>query len=145
MKLDEMMREWDEDCKIDRTALDIESLRVPELHNKWFKLYTAERVLYIDLMDKRKALLHWKTQYYAGELNNEEDCEKYKVEPFQFRLSKSKQEQAVDADGDVRTLARTISMAQEKQRFLEGVIKSINGRQWNIRGAIDYAKFTNPG
>ena len=140
-----MMAGWTDDCKIDRTALDIESLKVPELHNKWFKIYTAERILYRDLLDKRKRLIRWKSQYYAGELNNPEDLEMYNVSAFQFKLSKSKQEQFIESDDDILALGSKIIMAEEKMRYLEGVIKSINGRQWNIRGAIDYAKFTNPG
>jgi hypothetical protein len=32
---------------------------------------------------------------------------------------------------------------KEKIDYLENVLKSINGRQWNIRGAIEWRKFIN--
>jgi len=41
------------------------------------------------------------------------------------------------------TLANRILLQQEKVNYLESVIKIINNRQWNIRSAIDWLKFTN--
>ena len=40
MKLSELQSELDRDLKIDDTELDMESIRTPQLHNKYLKHYT---------------------------------------------------------------------------------------------------------
>ena len=40
MDLSELQSEVDRDIKIDDTELDIESIRTPQLHNKYLKYYT---------------------------------------------------------------------------------------------------------
>ena len=37
---------WAKDCSIDNTELGNESLKVPELYNKYLKLYTNEKLLF---------------------------------------------------------------------------------------------------
>ena len=38
-----------------------------------------------------------------------------------------------------------LALQEEKVKYLEGVVKIINNRQWYIRSAIDWAKFSNGG
>ena len=40
MDLNELQNDVDRDLKIDDTELDLESIRTPQLHNKYLKLYT---------------------------------------------------------------------------------------------------------
>ena len=41
MNIDELYNEIERDLKIDDTELDLESIRTPQLHNKYLKLYTT--------------------------------------------------------------------------------------------------------
>ena len=41
MDLNELQNEVDRDLKIDDTELDLESIRTPQLHNKYLKHYTC--------------------------------------------------------------------------------------------------------
>ena len=43
MTLDQMMEEWRKDSSIDTTELGNESLKIPELHSKYLKIYFEER------------------------------------------------------------------------------------------------------
>ena len=40
MRFDELSEMVDKDLKIDDTELDLESIRTPQLHNKYLKFYT---------------------------------------------------------------------------------------------------------
>ena len=39
MTLDEIQKLWEEDSKIDPDNLHIESLKIPQLHAKYYKIY----------------------------------------------------------------------------------------------------------
>ena len=41
MKLSELQDEIDRDLKIDDSELDLESIKTPQLHNKYLKHYTT--------------------------------------------------------------------------------------------------------
>ena len=45
MDLSELQKEVDRDIKIDDTELDLESIRTPQLHNKYLKQYTKYSLL----------------------------------------------------------------------------------------------------
>ena len=40
MKLEEIQESWSSDSKIDDTELDNESLKIPELHHKYFRIFS---------------------------------------------------------------------------------------------------------
>jgi hypothetical protein len=44
MKLEEIESLWEQDSKIDRTDLDNESLKIPMLHSKYYKIYLREKI-----------------------------------------------------------------------------------------------------
>ena len=45
MKLEEIYTEWDVDSDIDTTDLGNESIKIPKLHNKYYKLFSSEKLL----------------------------------------------------------------------------------------------------
>ena len=45
MKLDDIYVEWGTDSEIDSTELGNEALKIPKLHNKYFKIYTHEKLI----------------------------------------------------------------------------------------------------
>ena len=44
MKLETIYEHWSSDSKIDRTELASESIKIPQLHAKYFKFYSEERL-----------------------------------------------------------------------------------------------------
>ena len=55
MDLNELQNEVDRDLKIDDTELDLESIRTPQLHNKYLKHYTTYSL---------RVTLHWKITFW---------------------------------------------------------------------------------
>jgi len=77
-----------------------------------------------------------------GKLSREE-LEKLKWEPFELNILKTDVDKFIEADDDIINLEGKIAEKKEMVNYLDGVIKIVNGRQWNIRSAIDWIKFTN--
>ena len=57
MNLEEIQALADKDLKLDDTELDIESLKTPELHNKYLKLELENQILLNYLLSLQKYFL----------------------------------------------------------------------------------------
>ena len=50
--LDDLFDLWADDSKIDRTELGEESIKIPQLHSKYYKLYSTERLKSVKLQEE---------------------------------------------------------------------------------------------
>ena len=55
--LDDYFDLWAEDSKIDRTELGEESIKIPQLHHKYYKMYSLERLNLVKLQEEMKILI----------------------------------------------------------------------------------------
>ena len=85
MKLSELQNELDRDLKIDDTELDLESIRTPQLHNKYLKHYTKYSLQLRKTKDDYKVLHRQKWEYYTGKA----DASVYKEKPFDLKILKA--------------------------------------------------------
>ena len=92
MNLSDLYEMVQSDLNIDKTELDTESLKTPQLHNKYLIMHSQEKLKLEQLFSERKIKRRDKWLYYTG--------------------------------------------------YLESVVKVISNRQWNIRAALDWIKFT---
>jgi len=134
---------WSEDVKMDNVDLDTESLKIPNLHAKWLNILTKERQKLRRLTIKKQQLSKTLAEYYRGELNNPEELAEIKREPYLKTVLKSEIHTYVDTDSDMIELNLRVSYQQEVVDVVEEIMKAINGRQWNIRNAIEWRKFSN--
>jgi len=140
MELSEIKKMAYQDMPIDDTELDIESLKIPQLHNKYLNLYHDEKLILCKFDTDYNSLLKIKWEYYTGKLDREA-LEEYGWEPFPFKILKNDIQLYLDADAELVRLKSKILYQKEKVSYLESILKSINNRQWSIRGAIDWRKF----
>lgn len=141
MTLDQLIEEWRKDASIDFTELGIASLKIPELHSKYLKIFFEERRKLKGLEFQSKELFLKKYEYYNGRLS-EEELESLGWEPFLKRLMKNEIDMYIDADKDIVEKNMRIVMQKEKLDFLEEVIKNINQRNFQIKNAIEWRKYT---
>jgi len=141
MKLEEIEAFWEQDSKIDRTDLDSESLKIPSLHAKYYKLYLREKVQLKAEEQVYKQFHKIKHEYYTGKLSKSE-LEEYQWEPFQFVL-KNDLQVYMEADKEISDKILKLSVQQEKVRFLEEIIKTLNTRGFLIKNAVDFIRFTS--
>ena len=72
MQLDDILSEWRKDAEIDRTELGEEALKIPQLHSKYYNIYSKERLQLRRLESELKVLQKLKYEYYGGTLDYEE-------------------------------------------------------------------------
>jgi hypothetical protein len=74
---------------------------------------------------------------------SQEELDAENWEPFQKRLMKNEIDMYIESDKDIITNNIRIVNQQEKLDFLQEVIKNLNQRNYQIKNAIDWSKFTN--
>ena len=144
MKLEDILAEWEKDSKIDNTELAEESLKIPQLHSKYYKMFLVERLLLKKLRSEYKQLYRIKFEYYNGTIDDEELKERC-WEPFALKVLKADLSVYIDADSDLIIATNKIDIQEEKVSFLESAIKSLTARGYNIKSAIDWYKWTQGG
>ena len=137
MNIDELYIEVERDIKIDDTELDLESIRTPQLHNKYLKIFTKHSLQYKKLQDDYKVLYREKWEYYTGKASPEVYAEK----PFELKVLKADIGIYMEADKDLQQLGQRMAYAKQIVEYLERILKEINNRNWNIRNTIEWKKF----
>lgn len=140
MKLEEIYDEWAKDSKLDRTELGSIALNVPQLHHKYFKMFSHERILLRKLEQDMKKLKKLKWEYYTGVLDHE-TLKEYKWEPFPQKILKQDVPTYIESDSDIITLNLKTAIQQEKVLVLESIVKSVMNLGFHVKSAIDWEKF----
>ena len=142
MTLEELEKEWASDCTLNEADIIGETKKIPLMHSKYYKLYirSAMKVkkLKFDLLELQKL----KHEYYSGSLAKE-DLDKHGWKQNQLRIMKSDIPKHIESDKDIIELSMKIGFQSEMLKFLEEIIKQINGRNFLVKNIIDYLKFTN--
>ena len=141
MKFEEIQKLWSGDCEIDETELSQESVKIPQLHNKYLIIFHDERLRLRTMRFDHSKLLKVKREYFSGRMDATE-LEAYDWEPFQYKLLKADVQEYIDADDDIIEGKKKISLQEEKVEYLESIVKSLSNRGYLIKNAIDWKRFT---
>ena len=142
MTLDEIRKLVGVDLIMDETELDKESMKTPQIHNKYLIFHTDEKLILGKMKSDFNVIRKNKWLYYTGKLSKEE-LDEFGWDTFDLNILKTDIDKFLDSDEDIIALANRIFLQQEKVNYLESVIKIINNRQWYIRSVIDWLKFTS--
>jgi len=142
MKIEDIVSEWDKDCKMDETELGDESTKIPVIHNKYLKIFIGENAQLKRMMAQRNRRKRLLTEYYLGELDRDE-LEELGRDQFYKKILKNEVEMYIESDDDYIDLNLKLALQQEKVNYLEAILKSINNRGFQIKNAIDWLRFTN--
>ena len=139
MTFDELQALADKDLKINDTELDLESLKTPQLHNKYMKFHNQ----YVNLLKKAEQdlarLTREKWEYYTGKA----DPSVYQERPFNLKILKQDVDKYLKADDDLIKLEQKVTYVQSVVDYLDRTIKIISNRGFQIKNAIDWRKFTS--
>ena len=108
MKLEDIVTSWKQDSKIDESELGTESLRVPELHHKYFTMFVEERLTLKSYEQKYKNLYKLKFEYYMGYLD-EDQLKEQNWEPQPLRILKQDLQIYMDSDEDLSLIHTKVS------------------------------------
>lgn len=138
MNIDEIQLLWEEDSKIDPDNLHQESLKIPSLHSKYYKIYNNIILLKKIEENKYKILRKEKWMYYSGK--SEPDV--YKDNPFDHKVLKPDIDKYMDADSDIIKSISKLDYYQTMINYLDSILKTILNRTYQIKNAIEYMRFT---
>ena len=138
MNLEQIQEMWEKDSKIDPDYLHDESLKIPQLHSKYYTLYNT-----ITLLRERAREQHAKVRleryiYYTGKAT----AEVYAEEPFPYKVrEKDAIQRHLEADDKMNKVDMKIKYYDIMLKFLEEIIRNISGRTYQIKNAIEWNKF----
>ena len=142
MRFDDIKRMIEKDIVMDSSELEREAIKTPQLHGKYLNILTDEKLLLSKCDSDFKRLKIKKWLYYTGKMS-EEELNEIGWEPFELNILKTDIDKFLDSDEDLIKMKDKIYFSQEKVNYLEATLKMISNRQWLIREAIDWIKFTH--
>jgi hypothetical protein len=142
LKLEDIQELWHRDSTIDYTELGTESIRIPQIHDKYLKIFTDERIRLKGVEFELSKMVRTKTEYYSGKMSQEE-LEQHGWEQYLGRLLKNEIVKYIESDDDVIKLKQQLIVLQEKINYLDSVIRMINNRGFQIKNALDWLKFSH--
>lgn len=139
MKLEDIQAEIEQDSKINEVNLDHESLRIPQLHSKYYKMYMTEVRILKGIESEFKRVKRDRVLYYTGQASDD----KYREQPLHKKILKNELDLYLDADEELSDLKNKYELQKLKAEMLEAFIKTLNTRNFLIKNAIDWIKFKN--
>ena len=140
MTLDDIRKEIERDTKINPLDLDLESLKIPQLHGKYLNFLLDERLVLAQIQADAAIVTRIKWEYYTGQMSREE-LEAKGWEPFSLKILRQDLDIYIDSDADVVKSRQKAVYQKEKIALLEEIVKELNNRHWKIRNALDWIKF----
>jgi|TARA_A100001391_G_scaffold14378_1_gene8303 hypothetical protein len=138
MNLDEIQEMWQRDSVIDPDNLHDESLRIPQLHSKYYTLYNTITLLRERSRDSYSRVKLERYNYYTGKA----PAEVYVEEPFPYKVrEKDAIQRHLEADEKLSAIDMKIRYYDVMLKFLEEIIKTVSNRTFQIKNAIEWNKF----
>jgi hypothetical protein len=139
MNLEEIEKMWERDSVIDPDNLHEESLKIPQLHSKYYTLYNTITLLREKARETYNRVRLERHNYYSGKA----PAEAYVEEPFPYKVrDKDALQRHMDADERLNKIDLKVRYYDVMLKFLEEIIKMITNRNYSIKNSIDFMKFT---
>jgi hypothetical protein len=139
MDLEQLQLEVDKDLKINDTELDLESLKTPQLHNKYMKHYTKFKLLLTRTEDELRVMKKTKWEYYTGKA----DPNVYQAKPFDLKIMRTDVDKYIEADEELQKLTQKVAYLNTVIDFLDRTLRVIINRTYTIKNAIEWRRFTS--
>ena len=138
MNLEQIQDMWEKDSHIDPDNLHNESLKIPQLHSKYYTIYNTITLLREKARDSYNRVRLERYNYYTGKA----PAEVYVEDPFPYKVrEKDAIQRYLDADEKLNSIDLKVRYYDVMLKFLEEIIKNISGRTYQIKNAIDWHQF----
>ena len=138
MNLEQIQEMWEKDSKIDPDNLHDESLKIPQLHSKYYTLYNTITLLREKARESYAKVKLERYNYYTGKAT----AEVYAEEPFPYKVrEKDAIQRHLEADDKMNKIDMKIKYYDVMLKFLEEIIRNVPGRTYQIKNAIEWNKF----
>ena len=139
MDLEKLHEQADKDLKINDIELDLESLKTPQLHNKYLKYYNNFKLLLSRAESDYALAKRVKWEYYTGK----SDPHVYQQKPFNLKILKQDVDKYLDSDEELTKIKQKVDYLQTTVDFLDRTLRQISNRTFTIKNAIEWKRFTS--
>tara|TARA_Y100001951_G_C11235751_1_gene237334 strand:+ start:521 stop:949 length:429 start_codon:yes stop_codon:yes gene_type:complete len=139
MTLEELQELVEKDLKINETELDLESLKTPQLHNKFMKHLNNFKLLLTRANSEYYLLKKEKWEYYTGKASPDV----YKEKPFHLKILRTDIDKYLDSDEELVKADQKVKYLETVVDYLDRTVRQITNRTFTIKNAIDWRKFTS--
>ena len=142
-ELDKILKEWEDDCKIDNVHLDETSRKTPVLHSKYLSLLSQAKIQYRKCEFKQKTLLKDKWLWYNGKMSEDEIIEKgWNPDPFNgLKVLKGEMEHYYDSDPEIQKSEELLQYWKTVIDTLTEIVNNLNWRHQTISNIIKWKQF----
>ena len=138
MNLDKIQEMWQKDSVIDPDNLHDESLKIPQLHSKYYTVYNTITLLREKARTSYSKIKLERYNYYTGKA----EPEVYAEDPFPYKVrEKDAIQRHLDADERLNQIDLKIRYYDTTLKFLEEIIKNVSNRTFQIKNAIEWNRF----
>ena len=138
MNLEQLKEQARKDLPItDHENLDQESYKNQKNKIKYLEQRSRFQLLLQKANGDYQRMYREKWEYYGGK----SDAKVYVAKPFDLKVLKNDLAMYITSDEEVIALMDKIGYLETVIKYLEGVIKSIDNRGWDIKNAIEWKKF----
>ena len=138
MNLEKIQEMWLKDSVIDPDNLHDESLKIPQLHCKYYTLYNTITLLREKAKDSYNKTRLERYNYYTGKA----PAEVYVEDPFPYKVrEKDAIQRHIEADEKLNAIDLKVKYYDVMLKFLEEIIRNVSNRTFQIKNAIEWNKF----
>jgi len=138
MNLDQLKEEARKDLIIENEEhLGSESLKNQKIKIKYLDQRSRFQLLLQKANGDYQRMYREKWEYYGGK----SDAKVYVAKPFDLKVLKNDLAMYITSDEEVIALMDKIGYLEIVIKYLEGIIKSIDNRGWDIKNTIEWKKF----
>ncbi len=138
MDLEKIQEMWQKDSVIDPDNLHDESLKIPQLHSKYYTVYNTISLLRERAREQYNKIRLERYNYYTGKAS----AEVYAENPFPYKIrEKDAIQRYMEADEKLSKVDMKIRYYDVMLKFLEEIIKTISNRTFQIKNSIEWHKF----
>ena len=138
MNLEKIQQMWESDSHIDMDNLHDESIKSPQLHQKYYTLYTTIKLLQKKALDTLSKTRLERYNYYSGKA----PAEVYVNEPFPYKVrDKESMTLHLNADEKLSNIKMKVEYYDVMIAYLEDILKMIHNRNYQVKNAIDFLRF----
>ena len=138
MDLEKIQEMWQKDSVIDPDNIHDESLKIPQLHSKYYTVYNTISLLRERAREQYNKIRLERYNYYTGKAS----AEVYAENPFPYKIrEKDAIQRYMEADEKLSKVDMKIRYYDVMLKFLEEIIKTISNRTFQIKNSIEWHKF----
>lgn len=144
--IDQVVKEWEEDSKIDKFKLDDSTVKCAALHSKYLQLFSHTKLLLKECEIRFAELKKNKWLWFNGKMTKEQmDKLGWPYDPFggACKPMKSDLEIFYEADPDIIKIKARMDYLNTALEVLKEILDTIRWRHQSIRNTIDFLRFTS--